>query len=147
MHRTRSGSGELRRLQNEIDRLLGQAVFQSPWSALYGQSVFRPPTDVYETDDALIVLVEIAGMREEDFRVALADGALVVAGVRRDTAPKRGYHRMEIAWGPFQTEVAVPIPVREDAIEAEYENGFLTITLPKAGRRRIPVQVPPEEIS
>lgn len=147
MHRARSGSGELRRLQNEIDRLLGQTGFQSPWSALYGQSVFRPPTDVYETDDALIVQVEIAGMREEDFRVALTDGTLLVAGVRRDTAPKRGYHRMEIAWGPFQTEIAVPLPIREDAIEAQYEDGFLTITLPKAGRRRIPVQVPPEELS
>lgn len=138
-------SGDVRRVRSEIDRLLSQVVLQGPWAALYGQSVFRPPTDVYETDESLWVRVEIAGMREDDFRVALIDGTLVVAGVRRDTTPKRGFHQMEISWGPFQTEIQLNSAVREDAIEAQYESGFLTIELPKARRRRIPVQHRDEE--
>jgi HSP20 family molecular chaperone IbpA len=145
MQGLKSEAGDVRRARNEIDRLLSQVVLQGPWAALYGQSLYRPPTDVYETDEAVWVRVEIAGMREEDFRVALIEGTLVVAGVRRDTSPKRGYHQMEIGWGPFQTEVQLNLPVREDDIEAQYDNGFLTIQLPKARRRRIPVQNRDEE--
>jgi len=145
MQGLKSESGDARRVRSEIDRLFSQVFHQGPWVALYGQSVFRPPTDVYETDDAMWVRVEIAGTREEDFRVALIEGTLVVAGVRRDTSVKRGYHQMEISWGPFQTEVQINMPVREDDIEAQYDNGFLTIQLPKARRRRIPVQNRDEE--
>lgn len=136
---------EMRWLRSELDRLLGQANRGTPWAAVYGQTVFHPPTDVYETEDALVVKVEIAGMQEDDFRIALVEQTLIVAGVRRDTAAKRGYHQMEIGWGPFQTEVGVNMTVRDDEIEAHYDHGFLTIQLPKARSRRIPVHEISEE--
>lgn len=142
---TASESSGVRRWRNEIDRLFNQVGFGGVWAALYGPNVFRPATDVFDTDEALWVRVEIAGVREEDFRVALVDGTLIIAGVRRDTTPKRGYHQMEISWGPFQTEVQVGFPVREDEIEAHYEDGFLIVRLPKAHRRHIPVQNRDEE--
>jgi HSP20 family protein len=143
--KSRSEVGDVRRLRKEIDRLFSQVAAQGPWATLHGYTAFRPPTDVYETDDALCVRVEIAGVREEDFRIALVDGTLLVAGVRRDPAPKRGFHQIEISWGPFETEVQIMLPIQEDGIEAEYENGFLVVTLPKARRRRIPVQNRTEE--
>ncbi|MCW5883252.1 MAG: Hsp20/alpha crystallin family protein, partial [Anaerolineae bacterium] len=94
---------------------------------------------------SLIVRVEIAGMRDEDFRIALVDSALVIAGIRRDTLAKRGLQQMEINWGPFQTEVTIGMPIRDGEIEARYENGFLIVELPKAHPRRIPIQNRDEE--
>lgn len=144
MQRRSPYSQDLRWLRSELERLMAQGP-GGVWTAIAAQPLFHPPTDVYETDDSLIVKVEIAGMREEDFRIALVDNALVVAGIRRDTLPKRSLHQMEISWGPFQTEVAIAMPVREDEIEARYEHGFLIVELPKAQRRRIPIQSRDEE--
>jgi len=134
----------LRWLRNELERLIAQGQ-GGGWAAIAAQPLFHPPTDVYETSESLIVRVEIAGMREEDFRIALVNNALVVAGIRRDTLPKRGLHQMEISWGPFQTEVTIGMPIRDGEIEARYETGFLVVELPKAPRRRIPIQNRDEE--
>lgn len=145
MQRRPTYSQDLRWLRGELERLMAQVNPGGAWAAIASQPIFHPPTDVYETDEGLIVKIEIAGMREDDFRIALVEGTLVVAGVRRDTLPKRGVHQMEISWGPFQTEVAVHMPVRESEIEARYEMGFLVIELPKAQRRRIPIHSRDEE--
>lgn len=134
-----------RRLRTELDRLFNQVSRQGGWPSRYGQSVFHPPTDVYETEDSLWIKVEVAGMNIDDFRIALIEGALIIAGVRRDTTPKRGYHQMEIGWGPFQTEVSINIPIQAEDITAQYADGFLTVEIPKARRRHIPIQDRDEE--
>ena len=95
-------------------------------------SAWSPPTDVYETEDAIIVRVEVAGMREEDFEIALEDGFLKISGTRPDVPERRAYHQMEIRFGKFSTAVGLPAPVNVEKSQAEYEDGFLTITLPKA---------------
>jgi HSP20 family protein len=105
------------------------------------REVWHPPTDVYETENAYLVCVEIAGMSLDDLRVALEDDELTVCGHRRNTID--GYnavHRLEMHYGEFEAAVLVPGPVREDAIEADYRNGILLVTLPKASPRRIVVE-------
>lgn len=95
-------------------------------------SVWDPPTDVYETDEAYIVRMEIAGMREEDFDVSVQNDTLYIMGFRPHHFPaKRAYHQMEIRSGKFATVVAIPGPANVDNAIAEYQDGFLTITLPK----------------
>ena len=74
--------------------------------------VWRPPTDVYETEDAIVVRVEIAGMREADFTVALVERSLLIRGVRQDLTERRAYYQMEIPFGEFSTEVELPRPDR-----------------------------------
>ena len=104
--------------------------------------LWRPPTDVYETDQHVIVKVEIAGMDEGGLRISLANGRLSVTGERREgasPASKLTYQNMEILYGEFQTQVDIGWSVDESAIEAHYEAGFLCITLPKAPQRRIPI--------
>ena len=103
-------------------------------------SVWSPPTDVYENDDEYIVRVEVAGMRESDFEVALEDGMLVITGARPDIQERRAYHQMEIRFGRFSTAVGLPGPVNVEASRAEYSNGFLTIVLPKTKPSRISIQ-------
>lgn len=102
-----------------------------------GQNVWRPPTDVYETDGAIVVQVEIAGVTERDFEITIVGRRLVVKGTRLDAGNKLGYHNAEILYGHFRTEVRMPWQPQEDAIEASYENGFLYVRLPKARRQQI----------
>jgi len=109
------------------------------WAQRLAPHLWRPPTDVFETDDTLIVVVEIAGMREDDFSVTLDKQALTVSGSRAGATGPRAYHQMEIAYGEFVAEVALPVPVDSSGVEASYADGFLTVTLPKVKARRISV--------
>jgi HSP20 family molecular chaperone IbpA len=95
---------------------------------------------VYETDSYVVVKIEIAGLTPEDFTISLANRVLAVRGKRQDPVSKLAYQRMEINYGQFQTEVYLPWPIDTGAeVEATYEQGFLTIQLPKAPARRVPV--------
>ena len=110
------------------------------WRLANRQHVWRPPTDVYEIEEALVVRVEIAGMRENDFTVSLEDRLLSVRGSRPDSAERRAYYQMEIPFGEFVTEVDLPFAVVADEIEATYRDGFLRIVLPKAQPHQIRIE-------
>jgi HSP20 family protein len=104
--------------------------------------LWRPSTDVYETDDAVIVKIEIAGMNPDDFRISFVDRTLTVTGVRQDVDAKLSYHCLEIPYGEFRVEVFLSGTYLADNIEAKYSDGFLYITLPKSKQEhRIPVRV------
>lgn len=101
--------------------------------------IWRPPTDVFETEEAVIVRVEIAGMREDDFSISLAGNQLTVRGNRPDVHERRAYHQMEIFFGEFNTEVNLPAPVLTDQVVAEYQAGFLRLMFPKDKPKKIEV--------
>jgi HSP20 family protein len=103
-------------------------------------SVWSPPTDVYETEGAYIVRMEIAGMRDEDFEISVEDDTLYIVGSRSDLPERRAYHQMEIRFGKFATAVGLPAPVNVDQSRAEYQDGFLMVTLPKARPNQIKVE-------
>jgi HSP20 family molecular chaperone IbpA len=105
------------------------------------EAVWRPPTDVYETDESAVVIVEIAGLREGDYDISLLGRTLVISGDRRDPAEKLTYQQMEIRYGKFRTQVYLPWPIDSSAIDVQYESGLLKVKLRKAQVRRIPVQV------
>jgi len=101
--------------------------------------VWRPPTDVYETSEEVVVRVEIAGMAEADFTIVLDGRDLFIRGVRPDTSERRAYHQMEIRFGEFGTDVELPVEVVIEHIQAVYMNGFLNIRLPKARPKQVKV--------
>jgi HSP20 family protein len=115
-------------------------VADSRWILPHHGQTWRPPTDVYETDENIVVKVEVAGMAEDDFAITFTDRALIITGMRRDPAAKLGYHQMEIPYGEFRTDVYVSEAVDVDGIEASYADGFLLVTLPKEGIHRIVVE-------
>ena len=123
----------------EMLGLLRESVPGQRWASPGQLKIWRPPTDVYETDECVVVKVEIAGMEERDFAVSLDANVLTVSGVRNDPAAKLGYQQMEILYGHFETEVHLPRAIDEDRVEATYEDGFLQIRLPKAQPRQVPV--------
>ncbi|HNS51055.1 MAG TPA: Hsp20/alpha crystallin family protein [Anaerolineae bacterium] len=120
-------------------RVLRDGVPGQRWAGSGPQGAWRPPTDVYETGDCIVVKVEIAGMRLDDFLVSLEGRQLTIAGVRRDPAEKLAYQRMEVLYGRFETEVHLARVVDESHIEAAYEDGFLIVRLPPAKPRHVPV--------
>lgn len=110
------------------------------WRVTLRSHVWRPPTDVYETENEVVVRVEIAGMKEDDFSIELNDRYLSIHGSRPDIPERRAYHQMEIRFGEFNTEVELPSPVVIDKVEAVYRDGFLRVVLPKARARKIPIE-------
>ena len=127
----RSETVTLNEKRREILHTVGWQVMQSIWS---------PPTDVYETEKEYVVRVEIAGMRESDFEVTFENGFLFINGVRPDISERRAYHQMEIRFGKFSITLAVPGPVDLDHSEAQYKDGFMTVVLLKAKSKDVKIE-------
>jgi HSP20 family protein len=100
---------------------------------------FHPPTDVYETDEGVVVFVEIAGLDDTELDIYLQNRTLTIRGMRQVPSGRLTYQQMEIQYGEFRTEVYLPWPVEEDNVDAHYEKGFLRVTLRKAQARRVPI--------
>jgi HSP20 family protein len=94
-------------------------------------SMWRPPTDVYETEVVFVVKMEVAGVKEEDLEVVIQDRFLLVNGIRSDAVERRSYHQMDIQYGKFSVGIELPVRVNTEDATAEYKDGFLTIQLPK----------------
>ena len=110
------------------------------WRLVVRTPVWRPPTDVYETDETIVVRVEIAGMRDEDFDIQLDDRFLAIRGIRQDNEERRAFHQMEIRYGEFSVEVELLVPVIASEVDAIYRNGFLRVIMPKARPRQIEIE-------
>jgi HSP20 family protein len=99
-------------------------------------TTWRPPTDLYETEESCVIKVEVAGMRDEDFEVAFENNVLMIGGHRPDLNEKRAYHQMEIRFGRFEIAVEIPVIVDIEKATAEYKDGFLVIILPKVSSKQ-----------
>lgn len=101
---------------------------------------FAPPTDVIELEDKLVILVEIAGMRANDFNIILQNRDLTITGVR-ERAPmlNPAYHQVEINYGEFRLDLTLPWPALRDAISAYYQHGFLLVEIPRKPAEQVRV--------
>lgn len=99
------------------------------------RNVFEPPTDLYETQESIIIRVEVAGLKGSsgDVSVEIQDDILTVSGEREDPAAgtARRYEQIEIETGSFERTIRLSCPVDETAASAKYDDGFLVIRLPK----------------
>ena len=114
------------------------AAFQSAWDAfgawpLQSTILWRPPTDIYETPDEIMVVVELAGVAEEDMTITLFSDLLVVEGRREQPVftDMNACHQLGIKYGDFRSEISMHVPVDHDSVKTEYKNGLLTIILRK----------------
>ena len=126
--------------QSGMNRLFDEVMPTVRWLATGRPQPWRPPTDVYETEGKVVVKVEIAGMSDEDFQISLSNRSLRISGTRHDPDRKQAYLQLEIPYGHFFTEVFLPYAVAYDEIEASYESGFLTVVLPRAQIRHVPIK-------
>jgi HSP20 family protein len=93
-----------------------------------------PNTDVYSTDNGLVIKVELAGMRSENLEITVEGQRLRICGSRPDgcRAPKCSFLVMEINYGPFESVLELPSGYDLSQAKATYVNGFLRIDVPMA---------------
>ena len=133
-NRPSRGSGSLTvHLADELDVYFNEVAHGRP-VGFVASPKWKPRTDVYETDEELIVHMDLAGMRAEDFNVELDESILKISGeraTRQHGSGKRHYHAMEVQIGPFERRFRLPVVVDPASIRATYEHGFLEIRLAK----------------
>jgi HSP20 family protein len=96
--------------------------------------VWAPAVDIYETDEKLVIKVELPGLKKEDIDIEVRDNTLTLKGERKfeKEIKRENYHRVERAYGSFQRSFTLPSTVKQEAIEASFKEGILEISLPKA---------------
>lgn len=122
---------DMRQIQEEMDLLFNQL---SNWrKAPAGNRLWRPPTDVWESENEVVVLVEIAGVKQSEVAITLKDNILTVKGDRKSTANREGccFRNMEIYTGRFERNFYLPETVDTEKVKASYRDGFLEITVAK----------------
>ncbi len=135
---------QVQHMQHMMNHQIGMLGRVTPGST----GAWQPPTDVYETDDVLVVRVELAGVREEDIDITLFADHLTITAVRHNNdAPSAAYRMAGILYGEFRLAVPVVTNIKRDDVEATHENGLLTITLPKSVEHITPKSIQPSAIS
>ncbi|MCI0406497.1 MAG: Hsp20/alpha crystallin family protein [candidate division Zixibacteria bacterium] len=124
----------------DVDRLMSE-IFNRDVFRLNGEWV--PVVDMTENKDEVVVRAEVPGMTKEDVSVTLQDNVLTLRGEKKQEKTEReaSYHRMERSYGSFVRSFNLPTLVQADKAKADYKDGVLTITLPKAEEAK------PKEIS
>lgn len=117
---------EMERIQREMNRL-----FEQSWMGT--SQNFTPRLDLTENKKSYILKVDLPGMEKESINVNTTDDLITVSGERKieNEEEENGYHRIERSYGSFSRTIPMPSNVDTAKIEANYENGVLTITLPK----------------
>ena len=119
-------------MQREMERLLDYFGSSKP-PLVHFARMWEPAIDVYETEKEVIVLVELAGVKQDEFEVVIDGNTLVIRGERKETPLRsRGTcYQMEIHRGSFERSILLPTTVDPDKTEASFEDGLLKISLPK----------------
>lgn len=131
-------------LQDEMNRLFLDFFGRAPAGRrLISESLWAPVMDIEETKDDIIVKAEIPGMTKEDVKIQITGDLLTISGERKreEESKDKTYHRIERSYGQFQRMITLPSEVQSSKAKASYENGVLTIRLPKSE------EVKPKEIS
>ncbi|MDQ3932334.1 MAG: Hsp20/alpha crystallin family protein [Actinomycetota bacterium] len=136
MSLSRYNPRDLASIQDEFERMFRSFFGGSTGteSAPTTAGAWSPALDVEETEEAFVLHVELPGCQPEDVEVNLEENVLTVTGERRfyDEREAEGFRRIERRFGRFHRAVRLPDRVATDRVDASFENGLLTITVPKA---------------
>jgi HSP20 family protein len=127
----------VRLFHDTLNRLLSDQPNSRPWA---------PPVDIFETENELVLKADLPAVKLEDIDIQLENGTLTLKGERRFEKDEnnKGFHRIERSYGSFVRYFTLPETVDAEHVQAAYDNGVLSVTLPKkevAKPRSIKVQV------
>jgi len=132
---SRTRSRNLNDLQREIDRVFGRFFpsTEGDGESTSRQAVWAPRTDLVETEDSYRLHLDVPGLTKDDLKINYQDNQLTISGERTSDRTDEGeeYVRVERSFGQFYRAFSLPRTVNADGISAAYENGVLTITVPK----------------
>ena len=143
MERWRPGRGlmpwrpfrELGEMERRFEDILGQPFLPAAWRRIpMVEMGWAPAIEVFEKEDKLVVKAELPGMKEEDIDVSIVGDTLTIKGERKTESEikEEEYYCCERSYGNFSRSIALSSNVDANKIEAEYEDGVLEISLPKA---------------
>ena len=123
---------DIRLFDDRFDRLIERAFGrdrQAPW---------MPAMDVYETDEKVVVTIELPGIEAENVEVAVEDSMLSVSGKREfaSEVTEESYHRIERRYGSFSRAVSLPPQVDTGKVEARFDDGVLSVEVPKVEKAK-----------
>jgi HSP20 family protein len=133
--------------RNNLARLLSDVLPEFNGHAASGLSAaWVPPVDILEQADGIRITAEIPGVNPADVEISVEDNVLTIQGAKQQAAEEKTerVHRYERAYGAFERTFTLPSTVDAGSIKATYDNGVLTVTLPKVERakpRQIQVEV------
>ena len=122
-----------------FERLFSDDVYRpfgllARWNEDLGQSGWTPAVDVRESEEAFVFTAELPGLGKDDVEITVEDSILTLSGERLFAGEKeeKNYRRIERSYGSFSRSFTLPSAVDAGRISATFENGLLTVTVPKA---------------
>ena len=123
---------EMMTLREAMDRLFDDA-FTRPLSLRDG-GLSAPAVDMYQTDDVVVVKAALFGFKSVEVLINVTGDLLTIRGERKseEEQKEKSWHIREHRWGSFERSISLPTDVVSEKAQADFDNGILTITLPKA---------------
>lgn len=142
---------ELLNVEREFNKLFNSlgsrfGFIEAAEDGEYENAVWMPMTDITEDKDNFTLRLDLPGVKKEDVKISFTDGQLSISGERKqekETGDSK-YHRVERAYGKYYRSFVLPSKIKEDKIEAEFKDGQLVITVPKAEEakpKEIPIKI------
>jgi len=124
---------ELDELQQEMNRVFDNLGYSSLARKTDGLTSFVPPAEMEETEDAVLIRLEVPGINPEDIDIQASAEAVSIRGERKSElkTEEKGMTRTEFRYGSFQRVIPLSTRIHHNQVEAEYKNGVLELTLPK----------------
>lgn len=135
---------EIKRFEREMDLLLSN--FMSTKKGMPYSSGWRPPVNIFEKEDSLIVMVEAAGVKPDNIKVVLDNNILTISGKREDpfAGDSRNFYTMEISFGTFERRISLPYKIDTDRALVKNKEGFIQIILPRVESDRKVIEIEEE---
>jgi HSP20 family protein len=124
---------EMSNMRDMMDRLFDDG-FRGPLATAFWDTASVPTMDLYQTENEVVVKMGLPGVKPDDIQISVTNGVLCIRGeVKEETEEKeKTYHLHERRYGSFSRSVTLPSNVNVEKSNADFENGVLTLTLPKA---------------
>ncbi len=135
---------DIKRIQEEMD-LIFDHFYKIRRSPLLTQAhIWHPPTDVFETQNEMVVLTEIAGIDSKKLTILFKEGVLTIKGERHTPKIENGIacRNKEIVSGKFERNIHVPYPVDKESVKTSYQDGILEVRLSRLGPAEKTTKIP-----
>jgi HSP20 family protein len=138
---TRNPWLEIQAMKDEIGKMMDETPHDESSHCLLRerQAHYKPVADVYETREAYVIQVELAGMQRDAVNIEVLGRELVIYGERRHEKDVGGsaYHVLERSYGPFARRFDLPEAADTSAIKATMQQGILSVTVPKKDKKAV----------
>lgn len=127
-------SRELLGIADEMNRLVNNVFGDETRETSLFKGTWSPAVDIAEDDNNFYLHIELPGMKREDVKVRYEEGLLTITGEKKSEKEEKkvNFHRVERSYGKFERSFRVPTRILNEKIDASFQNGVLTVTLPKS---------------